>query len=112
MTRNRQRGMVTAEIAVGLLCLVVILVGIGFGLGAMNQQVRCSEAAAEIARQVARGDDAAADLARQRVPDGAEVSVFDEGGRVEVTVEAAYRPFDLVPAITTTARSRIGSEPG
>ncbi|MGL5860851.1 MAG: TadE family type IV pilus minor pilin [Phycicoccus sp.] len=87
---RRERGMVTAELAVAVpsvvLVLAVCLAAVDLGV----RQVRCVDAAGGAARQLARGDPEAA--ARQhalsRVPDGSRVAVTRGGGQVTVVVEA------------------------
>lgn len=79
-----ERGMVTAEIAVGVTVLAAILLGCMNVLGAVLVQVRCTDAAAEIARQDARGE------TRRGVtpPSGSTVEILHADGRTRVTVSA------------------------
>ena len=53
MKRN-ERGMVTAELAIASLVLVAVAAGMIGVFGVVVAQVRCIDAAAEIARQTSR----------------------------------------------------------
>lgn len=95
-TRNlRGRGMVTFELAVGILAACLITALLGWGIGLVGLQARCTEVASQIARQLGRGDEQAADEARGRVPRGGQVRVVDGPGEVEVLVivEARWGSF-------------------
>lgn len=77
MSRRPDSGMVTAEFAVGLPAVVLVL-GVGLaGLSAGVDQVRCVDAARLAARALARGDPApeAVGLARAAAPNGAQVEL-------------------------------------
>ncbi len=83
-----ERGSATAEIAVALPALVLVL---GLALAAVDlgiDQVRCVDAARVAARLVARGDDVAAARARAAAaaPTGAQVVIEATGETVRVTV--------------------------
>ncbi|MFV0320306.1 MAG: TadE family type IV pilus minor pilin [Microbacterium sp.] len=86
------RGSVTAEFAIVLPVLVLLIVfGVG-ALGATSARVRLEDAAADAARLVARGDDpAAAHAAVGRAADGARLHVARHDGLVCVTASAAVR---------------------
>ena len=94
MTRaSRERGMVTAEMAVlapfgvafGLLLLWIVSLGF--------TQVQLVDAAREAARLVARGEpvSTASDVARRQAPPGADVRVSEHDGLVTVRVSARSR---------------------
>jgi Flp pilus assembly protein TadG len=90
---SRERGMVTAEMAVlapfGLVFGLVLLwiVSLGF------TQVQLVDAAREAARLVARGEtvNAASGVARHQAPAGATVHVSTDAGLVTVHVSARSR---------------------
>ena len=92
MTR-RERGMVTAEMAVlapfgavfGLLLLWIVSLGF--------TQVQLVDAAREAARLVARGEPvaAASDLARRQAPGDAKVHISEHDGLVTVRVSTRSR---------------------
>lgn len=99
--RLREAGMATAELAVSLPALLLVL---GLALGAVsaaNRQLRCAEAAAVAARAVARGDgpEQARASAAGHLPDGAVLTIASSGaGRARVTVTSAPRWLGLVNA--------------
>lgn len=81
--------MVTAELAVASLVLaglVVLLVGL---LSVLVVDLRCIDSAAQIARQLARGDVMAADAARRTAPSFSQVSVETTTASVTVVVTAS-----------------------
>ncbi len=87
--RREDRGAVTAEMAVALPVLVLLLaVSLG-AVGAVTAQLRCVDAAREGARAAARGESSArvTALARQVAPAGARIEVAATGsGLVAVSV--------------------------
>jgi hypothetical protein len=93
MTRRRDNGMVTAEMA------VLAPFGVAFGLllfwimSLGFTQVQLVDAAREAARLVARGEPvgAASDVARRHAPPGATVAVSERDGLVTVRVSARSR---------------------
>lgn len=92
--RRRQRkgpdGFVTAELALALPSLVLIL-AIGLWLqGAVALQARCLDAARAGARAAARGDPDATIRSRlaKVVPEGAGIVIARDGDRVTVTVDS------------------------
>jgi hypothetical protein len=87
------RGMVTAELAVAILAAFSVFVLLCWGILLVVMQLRCVDAAAAVARQEARGDRAAAALARSQAPAGARVQVRRRPGRVDVTVTLTVQPF-------------------
>lgn len=84
---GRQRGAVTAELALALPILLLVTAGLVWLLAVAVGQIRTVDAARETARALARGDDAAAALAlgRQVAPDGVRLSVSQDGDRIVVT---------------------------
>ncbi|CAL8975174.1 hypothetical protein TESS_TESS_00779 [Tessaracoccus sp. O5.2] len=106
-----QRGMVTVELAIGVLTAALLTACLA-GLSLLGvAQAAAGESSAQIARQTARGDDAAVELARERVPDGAAVEVSQEsdGVRVAVVVPVAV---PLLGRFTVSADSWAAYEPG
>lgn len=127
----REVGMVTAELAVALPVLLLMLAA-GFGaISVAASQVRAQDQAREIARLVARGDSSAADLVDpggwpgpSRPSDsgssdtsatttaGRVVSVTRSATQVRVTVRQTVRPFSrLLPAMTVAASAVAAREP-
>ena len=86
------RGSVTAEFAI-VLPVLVLLIAFGIGaLGATSARVRLEDAAADAARLVARGDDPlAARHAIVRAVDGAQLGIDHRDGLVCATASASVR---------------------
>lgn len=82
--------MVTAELAVTLPSVVLVLALCLVAVGAAVDQVRCVDAARVAGRAAARGDDASRvrALAAEAAPAGAHVAIDRVGGGVRVTVTA------------------------
>jgi Flp pilus assembly protein TadG len=99
--------MVTAETAVVLPVLLLVLVGAVAAIVLVGAQLRCVDAAREGARAAARGESAAvvADLAGRAGPDGADVGTATAGDRVTVTVSAQVQPLGPLPLALTVASS-------
>jgi len=93
----RDAGQVTAEAAVVLPVLLVVLAAALWILASVAAQVACVDAARVGARAAARGDDpeAVRRAAIAVAPDGARVEVSTAGDEVTVRVSAAVRPFGL-----------------
>ncbi|MDF2144704.1 TadE family type IV pilus minor pilin [Knoellia sp. p5-6-4] len=82
--------MATAELAVAMPSVLVVL---GLGLAALSagvDQVRCVDAARAVARLAARGEppQRAVDAGRHLAPRGAGIRVTTRGGEVSVVVVA------------------------
>ncbi len=78
-------GMATVEAAIALAALVTVVVACIAAVLAVGAQVRCVDAAREVARLAARGDDRAADIGRRTMP-GAAIDIGGDGSAVSVTV--------------------------
>jgi hypothetical protein len=104
--------MVTAELAVALPALVLLL---GFGLGAVDAAVdkaRCVDAAREAALVSARGGDGDA-AGRDQAPTGAAVSVSVGGDTVTAVVTLWTRPLGRhLPGIQVAGVAVAAIEPG
>ena len=116
-------GMVTAETAVLLPVLVVVLAAAVFVLACVAAQLECVDAARAAARVAARGEPAATvtRTAERLAPPGARVAVRAGGGlgdaaTVEVVVQAQVRPFGRalrgLPGVRVSARAVASVEPG
>ena len=116
--RRDQAGAVTAEAAVVLPVLVLFAVGLAWVVALGAAQVRALDAARETARALARGEDSATGLAlgRRVATTGARIEVRDEGGTIEVVVDAPVRGpgglFAFVPAYHVRASAVAAREPG
>ncbi|HVD64127.1 MAG TPA: TadE family type IV pilus minor pilin [Lapillicoccus sp.] len=117
MTGVRDRGMVTAELAVAV---PVVLVVLALGLSAIRlgiDEVRCVDAARLAARALARGDSegSARALAVTAGPPGASVVVGSTGAEVSATVSASrdlagWRML-IVRGSATAAKERVEEPP-
>jgi hypothetical protein len=96
---SNDEGYATAEAAVALPALLVVLALAVGAVVSVGAQLRCVDAARAAARVAARGDsDTAASRAGQQVaPHGARVRVVHRGDQVEVQVAADVRVFRLPP---------------
>lgn len=108
--RGRDRGSVTVEAAIGLSSLVVVMALCLAGLAAMVAQVRTTDAAGEAARLAARGDEAAARAAVERLaPSGSELRL---SGSALVTAQVAAPPLGgLLPGLRLGAMAVAMREP-
>jgi Flp pilus assembly protein TadG len=107
--------MVTAETAVVLPVLLLVLAGAVAAVVVVGAQLRCVDAAREGARAAARGEPVAAvtALAGRAAPDGAVTTVSPEGDEVRVSVSARIAPLGPVPLrITVSAAAVALREPG
>ncbi|WP_404391321.1 TadE family type IV pilus minor pilin [Humibacillus xanthopallidus] len=85
-----EAGMVTAELAVAIPAVVLVLALCLAGVTAGIDQIRCVDAARIAARSAARGDTPGAvrEVALEAAPSGSTVVVVADGSLVTVTVEA------------------------
>lgn len=117
--RRDDTGTATAETAVVLPALVLLLTFSLWALGAISVQLRCVEAARAGARAAARGEPTAAvrDRAQAAAGDGAVVAVRRRGPLAVVEVTRRVAPprralARLVPAVTVGAQASVDVEPG
>ncbi|MGY1621279.1 TadE family type IV pilus minor pilin [Geodermatophilus sp. SYSU D00965] len=110
--------MVTAETAVVLPVLLLVLAGAVAAVTVVAAQLRCVDAAREGARAAARGEAPAlvVDLAGRAAPDGAVTTVVEDGTAVAVTVAAEVSPLGPLPlrlrvSATAVAQREPGAEP-
>jgi Flp pilus assembly protein TadG len=112
---HREDGMVTAETAVVLPVLLLVLAGAISAVTLVAAHLRCVDAAREGARAAARGEDvpAVAAIVDRVAPPGADGSVDMTGDEVRVTVTARVAPLGPVPLrITVSATAVALREPG
>ncbi|RZS41256.1 TadE-like protein [Herbihabitans rhizosphaerae] len=111
-SRAADRGAVTVEAALALAAFVVVLAMALAGIVAVSDQLRCTDAAREAARLVARGE---AEKAREAVdaiaPGGASLDVRWDGDRIRVHV-AAEPVTGLLPGVRVSAEAFAVAEPG
>jgi Flp pilus assembly protein TadG len=91
--------MVTAETAVVLPVLLLVLAGAVAAVTVVGAQLRCVDAAREGARAAARGEDVATvrALVARAAPEGMTVAVVRDGEDVRVTVSGRITPLGPVP---------------
>lgn len=116
----RDDGYATAETAVALPSLLVVLAMAVWVLSCVGAQLRCVDAARAAARSAARGDPltAAAAAGRRLSPAGSVVRLQEQGAEVRVDVSVSLRPFGhalrLFPPVRISAAAtaeREGSLP-
>jgi hypothetical protein len=107
--------MVTAETAVVLPVLLLVLVGAVAAVTVVGAQLRCVDAAREGARAAARGEDASVvrALAARAAPPDALVTISPRGDEVHVVVSARIAPLGPVPLhVPVSAEAVALVEPG
>jgi Flp pilus assembly protein TadG len=107
--------MVTAETAVVLPVLLLVLAAAVAAVTVVGAQVRCVDAAREGARAASRGEDVAAvrALVARAAPDGAEVTVSVGPEDVHVVVSVHVAPLGPVPLDVPVSAEAVASlEPG
>ena len=104
------RGMVTFELAVGVLSAAVVAALMCWLISLVGLQTACGDVAAQVARQMARGDSAAADAVIREAPRGAKVTTTEGAGQVQVRVDVDARWGQLGP-VHLTGRAVLPKEP-
>ena len=109
--------MVTAETAVVLPVLLLVLAGAVAAVTAVGGQLRCVDAAREGARAAARGEPGAVveAVVARAAPDGATSTVTRGAEEVAVTVTVTIAPVGALPlrfAVSATAVARREPDPG
>ncbi|GAA0238878.1 hypothetical protein GCM10010492_42550 [Saccharothrix mutabilis subsp. mutabilis] len=104
------RGAATVEAALAVCGLVAVLVLGVEAVMAVVAQIRCTDAAREAARLVARGEDGRAGaVVRAIAPDGAVLVVRKEGDTASVEVSAAGRLVDVRASAFAVVEPGIGA---
>lgn len=110
--RRGSRGMVTAELAVSTLAVLAVLTMMCWAIYLVVLQVRCVATAGEVARQAARGDQAAVRRAERNAPSGASVRVKAGRQTTSVVVTVRARPLARwLVAVPLQAEARVATEP-
>lgn len=112
--RRRDHGMATAELAVALPALVVLVATGMTAVTVLTAQLRCVDAAREAVRAASRGeeDGVVRSLAQRSGPAGSEVQVTSGGEEVQVTVSATAESVGgLLPALRVRATAVALREP-
>jgi hypothetical protein len=109
-------GSITAETAVALPSLALVLGAALWGVAAVTAQLECVDAARSGARAAARGEplEVVRKVAGRAAPAGAAVSVVRDSDLARVTVSTSVRPTWVigVPPIPVGASAVSASEPG
>lgn len=108
-----QRGMVTAELALGSLVVACLCLVAAWAVGLVSVYVGCQDLASQVARQRSRGDQAAVDSAISHGPAGSHVAIAVGGGQVTVTVTMQVPPIIAVlPPVPLSVEAHGRLEPG
>ncbi|EGD55062.1 hypothetical protein SCNU_11051 [Gordonia neofelifaecis NRRL B-59395] len=103
-----ESGMVTVEAAYAMAAIAAfLLLGVGAVAGA-SAQIRCTDAAREVARLTAAGDSTARRVGTAVAPRGAEIEVRGDGDEVVVQVSSGV---PLLPLVTVSATAVAAREP-
>lgn len=89
--RGRDDGMATAELAVALPVLMLLVLTAVYAVQVAGTRVRCLDAAREVARAAARGDPGAAAIGRAVLP-GSSVVLRRGSATVTAAVTIRLRP--------------------
>lgn len=104
--------MVTAELAVSTLAVLAVLTMLCWAIYLVVLQMRCMETAGEVARQAARGDQAAVRRAERDAPAGAHVSVRAGARTTSVSVRVNARPLARwLVVVPLHAEAEVATEP-
>ena len=102
--------MVTFELAVGVLSAAVVATIMCWLISLVGLQTACGDVAAQVARQLARGDDSAAEAVIRGAPRGARVTTTERAGQVQVRVDLDARWGQLGP-VRLSGRATLPKEP-
>ncbi|MQA61941.1 MAG: pilus assembly protein [Actinophytocola sp.] len=106
------RGAVTVEAAIGMVALVAVLAMALAGFAAVIDQLRCTDAAREVARLAARGErERAGEVVSRIAPPGARWELRTEAGGITAVVHAGPVR-GLLPGIRLRAEAFAIPEPG
>ena len=105
------RGMVTAELAIGILSATMLAVFLCWGVSLVVVHTECADVAVQIARAEARGDAISSAEAKKHAPAAATVTVDKTGDQVRVTVSTPVTYGHFV-TITVTGHATMPKEPG
>ncbi|MCS7484235.1 TadE family type IV pilus minor pilin [Umezawaea endophytica] len=102
--------MTTVETAINLLAMgLVLALGVST-ITAVVDQLRCTDAAREAARLIARGEpERAASIVQSAAPPNARLTVHADGDTIRVEVSA--RPSSGLPGLHLTGRAYAVLEP-
>jgi hypothetical protein len=101
---------VTAELAVALPALLLVVVAAVGAVSAVTAQLRCTDAAVRAARAVARGEPA--EPALRAAPEGARLAIASAGDEVRATVTVRWSLGSGLAGIDLAASAVAELEPG
>ncbi len=114
--RRTHRGAVTAEVAIALPVLLTLLFLGVWLIGVVTVNIRCIDAARDVARAVARGEspESAQEIGRRTAPADAIITISRTDSDIHVTVTATPRLsaplLAALPASPITAEATVQSE--
>lgn len=108
--RTGDRGYASAELAVALPALVLVLLAALGAISAVTAQLRCADAASRAARLASRGDPPGGALSA--APGGARLAVSRSGGEVSATVTIRWSLGGTLPGVDLSATAVAEAEPG
>ncbi len=111
---RREAGMATAELAMVIPAMLLVLAMALTGLALAADQVRCVDAARAAARATSRGDDPAEvrQIAEDLTPSGTSVAISTGSDTALVTVTAPRRMSMLPGLPQASATAEAALEPG
>ncbi|HEY0696055.1 MAG TPA: TadE family type IV pilus minor pilin [Kribbella sp.] len=115
---RQDRGAITAETAIVLPVLVVLLLVGLWAVGVVVANIRCVDAARDVARAVARGEpgDVAKRIGERSAPPGAVVGISRDGADVRVVVDADVKLdrvlLSKLPSVEVRGQAAVQVEPG
>ena len=109
--RGRSRGMVTLELAVGLLTAALALFGAASVIGLLMLQDRAESIAGQAARHAARGDTKQLKRVKAFAPSNSSVDVVTRNGWVHATV-TVKRSWGPIGPVEVRASAQQPLEPG
>jgi hypothetical protein len=115
---RQDRGAITAETAIVLPVLVVLLLVGLWAVGVVVANIRCVDAARDVARAVARGEpgDVAKRIGDRSAPPGAVVGISRDGADVRVVVDAEVKLdwvlLSKLPSVKVRGQAAVQTEPG
>ncbi|QSB05452.1 TadE family type IV pilus minor pilin [Natronoglycomyces albus] len=108
---RREGGFATAEMAMALPVVTLVLAAAIWSISAMGTHIRAVDAAYSGAIAAARGEDATV-AASSYVPAGSAISLTESHNTVTVTVEVPIRPLGgLTPDLSVSSSATASKEP-
>lgn len=109
---RRDRGMVTAELALGTVAVLIVTIMLAWCLHLVTRQLLLEDTVAEVARQAARGDRTAVTRARADAPLGTRIEIREQAGALVVHAELPSGPPGHPRAFALSAEAQVLREPG